>query len=524
MTRDMDIDGTTAADRSGPLLVGVDFGTTNIKAIVFDTAGRVVAQASTPTPTRIPRPGRAYYLPEEMWQRTVEALRRVTGQLDDPARVASIAFASLGETAVPIDADDQPTYHAIAWFDQRTRPQAEWLGRVIGRDRLFSVTGLSLSELFGLCKVLWFKQEEPDAYIRTVKWLNVADYLAYRLSHVAATDYSLASRMLSLDLRELRWADDILGEVGVPPELFAPLTSSGTDLGPILPEVARATGLPEATRVAVGGHDHVCGALAAGVVSPGMALNSNGTSEVMFLPLQKPLSDPQLGRQGFEVGVHVDGEHYYTWGTVRTSGACVDWFRNQFASDMDYAELIEAARPVQPGSMGVCFLPHLRSAVTPHFDEKSLGAFAGLSADVDRQTMFRAVLEGIAFEIHDALQTLLPYTGMPISTINAIGGGTRNELLMEIKASVLNTVIEVVDMEEAVALGAAMLGGLAAGVYGDVHDAMRNVQHSRTVFRPDASQTAVYERLFREVYQQMYSALRPLSHAIYDFREESLQR
>jgi xylulokinase len=255
-----------------------------------------------------------------------------------------------------------------------------------------------------------------------------------------------------------------------------------------------------------------------------MALNSNGTSEVMFLPLQEPLSDPQLGRQGFEVGVHVDGEHYYTWGTVRTSGACVDWFRDQFARELGYAELIEASRQVQPGSMGVCFLPHLRSAVTPHFDEKALGAFAGLSTDVDRQTMFRAVLEGVAFEIHDALQTLLPYTGTPISTINAIGGGTRNELLMEIKASVLNTVIEVVDMEEAVALGAAMLGGLAAGVYVDVHDAMRSVQHSRTIFEPDPAQTIVYDSLFRDVYQQMYSALRPVSHAIYDFRERSIQR
>jgi xylulokinase len=511
-------------DRDNPLLVGVDFGTTNIKAIVFDVHGQPVAQASRPTPTRYPQPGRAYYEPEELWQRTVEALRQATGQIEDPSRIASVAFASLGETAIPLDAEDRATYHAIAWFDPRTKPQAAWLDQVVGRDRLFSITGLSLSEIFGLCKVLWFQQEEPEAFARTVKWLNVADFLAYRLSGVAATDYSLASRMLALDLRNLRWADDMLAEAGVSSELFAPLRSSGTDLGPVLPEIARATGLPESARVAVGGHDHVCGALAVGAVSPGMALNSVGTSEVMFLPLQEPLSDPQLGRQGYEVGVHVDGEHYYTWGSIRTSGACVDWFRDLFAEEMDYASLIAEGRQVAPGSLGVCFLPHLRSAATPHFDEKALGAFVGLSTDVNRGAMFRAVLEGVAFEIYDAVETLLPYVKTPVSTMYAIGGGTRNTLLMEIKAAVFDNEIQVVDMQEAVALGAAMLGGVAARVYGDVGDAMARIEHSRTVIEPDAEQAAVYATLFRQVYQQMYASLRPLSHAIHNFREQSLQR
>ena len=512
------------SDRGDPLLVGVDFGTTNIKAIVFDTRGQVAAQASTATPTRYPRPGRAHYEPEEMWERTAEALRKATDQLDDPARIVSVAFASMGETAVPIDAQGQPTYHAIAWFDPRTKPQADWLGDVIGRDRLFSITGLPLSEIPGLCKALWLQEEEPEAYARTEKWLNVADYLAFRMSGVAATDFSLASRMLALNLRELRWAEDLLAEAGVSPGLFAPLLPSGTGLGPVLPEAAQATGLPRHARVAVGGHDHVCGALAAGVVSPGMALNSIGTAEVLFVPLQEPLADPQLGRNGFESGAHVDGRHFYTFGSIRTSGACVDWYRSLFTKDMGYAELVEEARHVPAGSTGVCFLPHLRSAVTPHFDQKALGAFAGLSPDVDRQTMFRAVLEGTAFEIHDTLQALTPYTSMPVSTIYAIGGGTRNTLLMEIKASVFNTVIEAVDMEEAVALGAAMLGGVAATVYVDVDDAMQRVQHSRTAFEPDAAQAAVYHSLFHQVYRQMYAALRPVSHAIYDFREQSNQR
>ncbi len=505
----------------GAYLVGVDFGTTNIKAIVFDTHGAVLARATTPTPTHIPSPGRAYYEPDEMWQSTVDVLRQVTSQLEAPQQIASIAFSSFGETAVPLDADGKPTHHAIAWFDPRAKPQAAMLDEVVGRDTLFSLTGLSLSETFGLCKVLWFKQEAPDEYAHTVKWLNVADYLAYRMSGHAATDYSLASRMLSMDMRRLVWADELLTEVGVSSDLFAPLRPSGTDLGAILPEMAAATGLPAHTRVAVGGHDHVCGALAAGVVQPGTALNSIGTSEVIFLPLQEPLSDPTLGRQGYEVGAHVDGEHYYVWGSIRTSGACVDWYRALLANQMSYDELIGEARTVQAGSLGVCFLPHLRSAATPHFDERAMGAFIGLTTDVDRKILFRSVLEGVAFEIYDAYQTLLPYVDTAAKEIYAIGGGTRNRLLMEIKASVFDETIQIMDMEESAALGAAMLGGVAAGVYRDVSDAMSSIQLTRTPVEPTVGDHAIYESLFREVYQQMYPSLQPLNHAIFDFRERT---
>ena len=163
--------------------------------------------------------------------------------------------------------------------------------------------------------------------------------------------------MLALDLRNLRWADE-LADRGrrIASVCLRRLQPSGTDLGPVLPEIARSTGLPESARVAVGGHDHVCGALAAGVVSPGMALNSMGTSEVMFLPLQEPLSDPQLGRQGYEVGVHVDGKHYYTMGIDSHFGRYA-WtgIRDLFAAEMGYADLIEEARTGASGQYGRVF-------------------------------------------------------------------------------------------------------------------------------------------------------------------------
>ena len=330
-----------------PILIGADVGTTNIKVVAFDRRGRAVESASSPTPTRYPGPGRADHDPEELWTSFAATLRRVTGKLDDPGRVVSIAVASVGEAAVPLDSGGDPTADIIAWFDGRARPQAERLGRAIGQDRLFGLTGLSLQPIFGLCKLLWLKENEPDAYSRTASWLNVADFMAFRLCGVAATDFSLASRTLALDLQGLRWADELLQEVGVSPDLFAPLRESGSALGPVSSEAAGATGLPEGACVAVGGHDHVCGALAVGVTEKGTMLNSLGTAEAIFLPLESPLTDPRVGNQGYTQGAHVAGQ-YYVFGGQYTSGASVEWLREILdGADYDIPDLRGGERPAR---------------------------------------------------------------------------------------------------------------------------------------------------------------------------------
>jgi len=506
-----------------PLLAGVDVGTTNIKAVVFELDGRVAAEASVPTPTRYPAPGQACYDPEELWRSTARALRRATEQLDDARRIASVAVASMGETGVPLDDHGEPTCEAIAWFDQRTQPQAERLERAIGRDRMFAVTGLSLQPIFGLCKLLWLKEHRPGAYARTAHWLNVADYIAYRLSGVLATDHSLASRTLAFDLARLRWADELIREVGLSPDILAPLCPSGTRLGPVTPEAASATGLPRGVQVAVGGHDHVCGALAGGVIEPGDILDSMGTAEALCVPLESPITDPALGHQGYTQGAHVVEGHYYVFAGQYTSGASVEWWREVLGGGhvegADYATLVAEAERVPPGSLGVYFLPHLRRANPPYRDFMGRGAFIGLSADVRRGALFRAILEGLAYESRLSLEALLAYPGVAaLRDIYAIGGGTRNRLLMQIKASVMNRAIIIAEVAEATSLGAAILGGLGAGVYADVPSALGALRRAHTLVEPVADRVALYNACFHQVYRHIYLGLRPLHHAIHQLQ------
>lgn len=495
-----------------PLLVGIDVGTTTIKAVIYQPDGRAVARASAPTPTHFPRPGWAYHEPDELWNTVVAVLRQARSALNEPRRIEAVAVTGVGEAGVPLDAHGEPTDHAIAWFDRRTQVQADWLARHIGKDRLFASSGLSLQPIFGLCKLLWFKEHRPDAFTRTVRWLHISDYIAFRLGGGQATDYSLASRTLALDLRRRAWNTDLVQAAGLPPEILPPLVESGTAIGQITRAVAQETGLPAGATVAAGGHDHVCGAFAGGSVDPGTLLNSVGTAEAMFLPLTSPIMNPQLGAQGYSQGAHVIPHRYYVIAGQYTSGASIEWLRAILGES--YASLVADAAATPPGSFGVVFLPHLRLANPPHDDPQSRGAFIGLTTDATRGAMVRAVFEGLAYESRLSLEPLLEYAGVSPETISVIGGGTRNPLLLGIKAAVLNRRLTVAAIEEATTLGAALLGGIGAGVYADAADALRTRECTQTPVSPNPADVPFYDRCYREVYCRLYATLRELNHAL----------
>ncbi|MDQ4131096.1 MAG: FGGY family carbohydrate kinase, partial [Actinomycetota bacterium] len=219
-----------------PLIAGVDVGTGSVKALVFDLRGSVVSSSTVPTPMRRPRPGRAEHDPEELWAAAARALREAVDELEEPRRVASVAVASMAEAGVPLDAHGEPVHDIIAWFDRRSAEQGRHLEEAVGADLLAEVAGLRPQPIYGLCKLMWLEQNEPDAYSRMRAWLNVADFIAYRLCGEQATDYSLATRTAALDLGALHWSPELLAAGGISEELLPPLTWSGTRLGTVRPD------------------------------------------------------------------------------------------------------------------------------------------------------------------------------------------------------------------------------------------------------------------------------------------------
>ena len=496
-----------------PLMIGVDFGTTQIRALVVTTEGEIVATGGTPTPIDQPRPGWAEHDPEALWQATVAALRQAVGKVEDPNRIVGLAVASVGEAGVPLDGAGHPTHAAIAWFD--TRPEAECRELVdrIGEDRISRSSGCGPSPMFGLCKLLWLKSQAPDAYGRTRRWLNMADYLAWRLSGVAASDHSLASRTLALDLANGKWAEDLVREAGIDPGLLQPLTANGAPLGPVTAEASEATGLPGTCIVGVGGHDHIVGALAAGAWRPGTLLNSLGTAEALLLAHDKPTTDVRLARAGYAQGaMSLDRTYYYLAAANFTSGASVEWLHRLVGPELSHQDLIAEASSIPPGSNGVHFLPTLRVGNPPHPDPVARGSLVGLYPEATRGVIYRAVLEGLAYEARQMLDGMLSGDAAQpqVDHVRAIGGLSRNHLLMSIKASMLGKPITVLDMAEATGLGAAILAGLAAGVFPDLDSALGGLRCPETEVQPDAELGAFYDRRYRSIYER----LRPSTIAV----------
>ena len=498
-----------------PLLAGVDAGTTRIRALIFTAEGRLVAEGSRPTEVRRPRPGWAEHDPEALWQAACGALREATDRLDEPRRVVGVAVASFGEAFVALDRDGRPTGPTIAWYDERPVRQLERLSQEIGAGHLRALTGLAPDSTFSLCKLLWLKDHAPDALARTVLWLNVAHYLAWRLCGVPTSDLTLASRSLALDLQGRGWAENLIREVGLAPAIFAPIRPAGSRLGEVSAEAVRATGLRKGCAVGVGGHDHIVGALAVQGLEPGVLFDSMGTAEALTLALERPSLDGELARRGFSQGVvEVEAPVHYAFGGLPASGACIEWFRGLFASGVGHEELIAEADAVPAGCDGVTFLPDLRGRLSPVPDPLARGAWLGLSADSSRAVLYRALLEGLALDARLALDALCELPGLPsIRKVQAIGGNTRNPLLMRIKASAYDRPVAAAEMPEATALGAAMLAGLAAGVFSDPRSVVGQQAARFRSVAPEPAWAARYEAQYREAYRPAQAALQPLHHA-----------
>jgi xylulokinase len=499
-----------------PALVGVDVGTTRTKCLIIDATGEILALASAPTVEFHPRPDWTDYDGDAIWQCVCETIRAALCQMEDPSRIQAIAVASVAESAVPVDKSGKPLDRAIAWFDLRTAGEFAWLAEQIGSDRLFSVSGLNPDTIFGLCKLLWFKRNRPEAFPKLWRWLNIADYVAFRLSDVPATDYSLASRTLAFNLFDYRWETALLTEVGLSEDIFAELSPSGSLLGEISADAAKATGLPRHTRVGVGGHDHIVGAFGAGTLRPGVLLDSLGTSEALLFSVEQPVRDSRFPSAGLAQGViEIRSRHFYLTGGIYTSGAAIEWFRHSLATEVEYSALVGDAEKERRGA--VCFIPHLRRSLTPVPDVKARGAFLGLTAVTSRAALFRAILEGLAFEARSALDGMLafPNTAYP-SEIRLIGGNTANALFMRLKAAAFGRPIDLAPITECTSFGAALLAGLAAGIFATEDEAQKAIGPIHERITPDTEDADFYEKLYQGVYRHIYGALRPLNHRLHE--------
>lgn len=492
-------------------LVGIDLGSTSLKAVVYDLTGKAVAKASRPTQRFNPddkHPDWVIWKPEQIWGGTAEALREAISKLDDPKKIRGVAVTGMGMDGVPVDKAGNWLYPFISWHCPRTAPQHAWWLQNIGIEKQFSITGNPIWAINTALRLRWMRENEPSILDKTDKWLLIEDFINFMLSGVRATDYSMASNTLLLDQRMRRYSDELLKLSGIDRRLLCDPQPSGTPIGQVHAQAAEATGLPVGTPVVLGGHDFLCGMLPVGAFKPGVVLDVVGTWEIIVAAMERPLLTPEVAHMGWWIDSHVARDMYAAMGSA-VAGDMLEWFRREYGPDDDWDSLMTAARSSAPGARGVMFLPHMSGSTIPVIDPKSKGAFIGLRNSTTKGDMIRAVVEGLNFQFLEILAGLEIATGTPMQKLVAVGGGAGNALRTQNKADMTGKPIETPEIEEATPLGAAILAGIGVGLYKNEEDAFRQVYKPGRVYEPDAKQTAFYAERY-EVFRQIYPALKEI--------------
>ena len=459
-------------------LVGLDIGTTGVKALALSADGTVVGRATEEYPLSVPQPGWAEQDPDD-WVRAAGAVLERLG-----AESERVGLSGQMHGLVVLDEDRRVLRPAILWNDQRTAAECVEIEERIGLARLIGLTGNRALPGFTAPKLLWLRRNEPEVYERIAHVLLPKDYVRLQLFGELATDVADASGTLLFDVAGRCWSGDVLAALEIPPEWLPPVS--------------------ESTEVA-GAGDQAAGAVGVGVDSPGPASVVLGTSGVVFATLPEFAPDPE-GRA--HVFCHAVPGTWHAMGVMLSAAGSLSWFRRSFAAGEDYDRLDAEAKVWEPGAEGVLFLPYLAGERTPHADPNARGAFVGLSLRHDRGALARAVLEGVAYGLRDSLE-LLRGLGCRIEVGRVSGGGARSELWLKIVSSVLGLPLQRTAVEEGAAYGAALLGGVAAGAFGDVREAVDACVRVRDELEPDPD----WERRYADGYERfrtLYPALQPL--------------
>jgi len=507
-------------------LLGIDVGSTSMKALVYDLDGNVISQGSHPTESIAndpDHPNWQVYLPDHIWDGIASAIRDAVSRIGPQNRIMAAAVTGLGADAVPLDVHGEPVYPFINWICTRTIPQFErWLENV-GLERTFQISGWQPFIWSTALRFIWFKEKEPELARRVHKWLIVEDFVNYKLTGKYSTDYTDASPTLLFDQRSLKWSDEMLNIVELKKDQLPTPQPSGSFIGEVTPEAAQKTGLLPGTPIFQGGHDYLVGALAAGAISSRMFLDVTGTWEMVITPTADPHWTSEIRKLGLTVEAHSVPGMYCIW-AGGTAASMLEWYKDQIGSEAQrlaqdgqgnvWANLMDEAGRSSPGANGIFFLPHFNGTACPNLDPRSLGAFLGLNDTTKKEDMVRAVVEGLDYAFLDMLKALEKGTGQKADMITAIGGGTRNEFWMQNKADVSGRPVLTLEIEEATALGAAILAGVGVGAYKNIDVAVQRVHKPGKIFEPDNKLSTIYSELF-EIYREIYPALQGINNQVY---------
>ena len=487
--------------------IGLDIGTSGCKAVVFNESGVELASAYREYPVRRPISNWAELDSEEVMTKCFEIIIELNSMIDDP--VLALSISSQGEAFTPVGDNGKILGKAMVSSDSRAADLATSWSSAFGPEKLYHITGHTPHPLFTLFKLLWMKENQPDIWSDATHFLCFEDLLHLKLGIPPHISWSMAGRTMLFDVIRHEWSSEILSAIGLDASRLAKPVPSGQVLGYIHKSIAKDLGFTKEVAIVSGGHDQVCAALGAGILSPGMCMYATGSVECFCPVLNKPAFSEELRRNNLNCYDYTLEGKYTTLAYSLTGGNILKWMRDTLGYEErklaeksgknHYQHLLEIM-PDAPTDLLV--LPYFSATGTPYFDTKAKGAIIGLQQTTSKGEITKALLEGVALEMKLNLQ-LMEESGMHIDTFVATGGGTRNDAWTQMKSDILNKKVIVRDVEEAGCYGAALLAQ-SAQLGKPIENLIRTDMLDK-IFMPDPKNAQIYEEIFNK-----YKLLHPL--------------
>lgn len=495
-------------------VIGIDLGTSAVKILLVNQHGAVVQEVSKSYPLIQEKTGYSEQNPKDWVDQTVSGLLDLLKDFDgDPEDIEGISFSGQMHGLVLLDENNEVLRHAILWNDTRTTAECKRIYEVVGEKRLLSISKNHALEGFTLPKIVWVKEHEPELFSKVKTFVLPKDYLRYKLTGKLQMEYSDAAGTLLLDVSKKEWSTEICELLDIDTSLCPPLVHSYQEVGKITSEFAESTGLANSTRVFAGGADNACGAIGSGILEDGKTLCSIGTSGVVLSYEASPDKDFQGKVHYFNHGAP---DAFYTMGVTLAAGYSLTWFKDVFAGDESFDDLLVDVGSVPVGSNGLVFTPYLVGERTPHADAAIRASFIGMDSSHHRKDFVRAILEGITFSLNETID-IFRQKGKQIDTVISIGGGAKNEDWLQMQADIFDADIVRLKSEQGPGMGAAMLAAYGCSWFDSLKDCANEFLKEDKRFHPNKTNVEKYKKMFA-IYQDIYGQTKDINRRLLEFR------
>ncbi|MDR0416385.1 MAG: hypothetical protein LBH76_03535 [Propionibacteriaceae bacterium] len=506
-------------------VIGIDTGTTGVKAKVYDLTGRVMAEAYREYGCVYPQPGWVEQDIHMLSRANEEVLREAIEKSGvNPKDVKSVGFSTQRGLHLYVDADGKILRDGmgLSWQDARCVNEVEWIREELGTEYYYQTTGMPPSIVWSAPHIMWLRKHEPQVFAKTARVVNTQEWFLREMGAKDGwyQDYPNGSLFGLMNARTFEWDAELCAKMGIDMALLSTLVPSGTQVGVVDAAAAARTGLAEGTPLVTGGGDQACGAVGAGVVATGVAEVTLGTSGVAIAHYDEPRFDPGC-RIACEASAIAGERKWVAEGLTNAAASSYRWFRDKvgyigkmvqaLGGDVDFDVLNRMAAKVPAGSQGLLYLPYLAGSQTPNFDAEARGGFVGLTFTHDTGALARAVMEGVALEIRDILETFTDM-GTQVDEIRLSGGATKSPLWCQIQTDIYRRPTLALKEGECAVLGAAMLGAVGAGVFSSMRESVDAMVQVTSAFEPNEAVGERYDEIFA-IFRKVYKSL--AEHGVY---------